>query len=148
MELAYAAKDPAIVYASVQMTTGAIWRSADGGVSYQPRATRTAGTTTAAEYLGDQGWYSNAIWAGDPTDENLVIAGGINLWRSTDGGKTLAEISTWSSHPPSPHADQHIIVAHPGYNGTSNRAVFFGSDGGICTAPISTRSAGRPPRPT
>lgn len=64
-----------------------------------------------------------------------MIAGGIDLWRSTDGGNTLAEISTSSSHPPSPHADQHAIVAHPGYNGTSNRMMFFGSDGGICTAP-------------
>jgi photosystem II stability/assembly factor-like uncharacterized protein len=135
VELAYAAKDPGIVYASVQMTSGAIWRSADGGASYQPRGTRTAGAATAAEYLGEQGWYGNAIWAGDPADENLVIAGGINLWRSTDGGDTLAEISTWWAHPPSPHADQHAIVAHPAYDGTSNRTMFFGSDGGICAAP-------------
>jgi hypothetical protein len=135
VELAYAARNPDIVYASVQMTAGAIWRSADGGASYQPRGTRTVRGATPAEYLGAQGWYGNAIWAGDPTDENLVIAGGIDLWRSTDGGDTLAEISTWWEHPPSPHADQHAIVAHPGYNGTSNRTVFFGSDGGIWSAP-------------
>ena len=41
MELAYAARNPDIVYASVQMTSGVIWRSVDGGASYQPRATRT-----------------------------------------------------------------------------------------------------------
>jgi photosystem II stability/assembly factor-like uncharacterized protein len=135
VELAYAAKNPDIVYASVQMTSGAIWRSEDGGASYQPRATRTVRGATPAEYLGDQGWYGNAIWAGDPTDENLVIAGGIDLWRSTDGGNSLAEISTWWAHPPSPHADQHAIVAHPSYNGTTNRTMFFGSDGGIWSAP-------------
>ena len=134
VELAYAAKDPDIVYASVQMTSGAIWRSEDGGASYQPKGTRGP-DGSAAPYLGDQGWYGNAIWAGDPTDENLLIVGGVNLWRSTDGGDTLAEISTWWSHPPSPHADQHAIVAHPSYDGTSNRTVFFGSDGGICAAP-------------
>jgi photosystem II stability/assembly factor-like uncharacterized protein len=134
VELAYAAKDPDIVYASVQMTSGAIWRSEDGGASYQARGTRGPGGS-AAEYLGDQGWYGNSIWAGDPTDENLLIVGGVNLWRSTDGGDTLAEISTWWSHPPSPHADQHAIVAHPSYDGSSNRTVFFGSDGGVCAAP-------------
>jgi photosystem II stability/assembly factor-like uncharacterized protein len=135
VELAYAARNPDIVYASVQMTSGAIWRSEDGGASYQPRATLTVRGATPAAYLGTQGWYSNAIWAGDPTDENLVIAGGIDLWRSTDGGNSLAEISTWWAHPPSPHADQHAIVAHPSYNGTSNRTMFFGSDGGIWAAP-------------
>ncbi len=134
VELAYAAKDPDIVYASVQMTSGAIWRSEDGGASYQPKGTHALDGSTA-QYLGDQGWYGNAIWAGDPTDENLLIAGGVDLWRSTDGGDTLAEISTWWSHPPSPHADQHAIVAHPSYDGTGNRTVFFGSDGGICAAP-------------
>ena len=113
MELAYAGANPNIVYASVQMTWGAIWRSGDGGASYQPRATLTVRGATPAQYLGNQGWYGNAIWAGDPTDENLVIAGGIDLWRSTDGGNLLAEISTWWAHPPSPHADQHAIVAHP-----------------------------------
>jgi photosystem II stability/assembly factor-like uncharacterized protein len=135
VELAYAARNPDIVYASVQMTSGAIWRSEDGGASYRPRDTHTLRGGTPAEYLGTQGWYGNAIWAGDPTDENLVIAGGIDLWRSTDGGNTLAEISTWWAHPPSPHADQHAIVSHPSYNGTSNRAMFFGSDGGIWAAP-------------
>jgi photosystem II stability/assembly factor-like uncharacterized protein len=133
VELAYAAKDPGIVYASVEMTSGAIWRSDDGGASYQPKAARGP-DGNAAPYLGDQGWYGNAIWAGDPTNENLLIVGGVDLWRSTDGGDRLAEISTWWAHPPSPHADQHAIVAHPSYDGTSNRTVFFGSDGGICAA--------------
>lgn len=135
VELAYAAKNPDIVYASVEMISGAIWRSEDGGASYQPRGTRTVRGADPVPYLGNQGWYGNAIWAGDPTDENLVIVGGIDLWRSTDGGNSLAEISTWSAHPPSPHADQHAIVAHPAYDGTSNRTVFFGNDGGICSAP-------------
>jgi hypothetical protein len=133
VELAYAVKNPDIVYASVQMISGAIWCSADGGASYQPKGTRAL-DGSAAPYLGGQGWYGNAIWAGDPTNENLLITGGINLWRSTDGGDTLAEISTWWAHPPSPHADQHAIVAHPSYDGASNRMVFFGSDGGICAA--------------
>jgi hypothetical protein len=132
VELAYAAHDPAIVYASVQASHGEIWRSCDGGRTYQRRRTLTS-SGAPAPYLGDQGWYDNAIWAGDPTDADLVVVGGINLWRSTDGGDELAEISTWWD-PRSAHADQHAIVAHPAYDGVGNRTVFFGNDGGLFQA--------------
>ena len=77
-----------------------------------------------------QGWYNNVIWAGDPINADLVIVGGINLWRSLDGGKTVARISSWSSDQ-SAHADQHVIVADPEYDGVNNWRVFFGNDGGI-----------------
>jgi photosystem II stability/assembly factor-like uncharacterized protein len=145
VELTYAAADPDVVYASVQMAYGEIWRSTDGGTTFQPRRTRTA-SGAAAPYLGDQGWYDNAVWAGDPTDADLVVVGGINLWRSTDGGNTLAEISTWQAHPDSSHADQHVIVAHPGYDGASNRTIFVGNDGGVCRAPdLAAVGNGNPP---
>jgi photosystem II stability/assembly factor-like uncharacterized protein len=132
VELTYSAKNPNLIYASVQMANGEIWRSTNGGRSYQPRATLDA-NGEPAPYLGDQGWYDNVIWAGDPTDEKLVIVGGIDLWKSVDGGDTLNEISTWW-HSQSVHADHHVIVSHPGYDGVSNRAVFFGNDGGVFKA--------------
>ena len=132
VELAYARKNPNIVYAAVQGEGGSLWQSTDGGRTYlQRNALGTDGR--AAEWLGDQGWYGNVLWAGDPTDEQLVILGGINLWRSSDGGNTLAEISTWWDGD-SVHADHHAIVAHPGYDGVNNRSVFFGNDGGIFKA--------------
>jgi len=132
VELAYSVKDPQVVYASMEAAHGEIWRSADGGKSYQRRATLDS-NGDPAPYLGDQGWYDNTIWCGDPTDENLLVVGGINLWRSTDGGDTLAEISTWWD-PGSVHADQHAIVSHPAYDGVSNRTVLFGNDGGVFQA--------------
>jgi hypothetical protein len=61
-----------------------------------------------------------------------VIVGGIDLWRSTDGGNKLVPISTWWE-PKSVHADQHCIVSSPKYNGTTNRTVFIGNDGGVFT---------------
>jgi hypothetical protein len=132
VELTYAVKDPAIIYASVQMEQGEIWASLDGGKTYQQRQTKLS-DGTSPQYLGDQGWYDNAIWAGDPTDENLVIVGGIDLWRSADGGNTLVPISTWWASG-SAHADHHAIVSHPAYDGTTTRTVFFGNDGGIFKA--------------
>jgi photosystem II stability/assembly factor-like uncharacterized protein len=132
VELAYARKNPNVVYASVQGQTGELWRSTDGGKTYQRRRALGSDGKPAA-FLGDQGWYGNVLWAGDPTDENLVLVGGINLWRSTNGGDTMAEISTWWDSR-SAHADHHAIVAHPAYDGVNNRCVFFGNDGGIYKA--------------
>jgi photosystem II stability/assembly factor-like uncharacterized protein len=132
VEVAFAVKNPSIVYASVQMNGGEIWRSTDGGKTYAKRnAARPDGTD--ADHLGDQGWYGNVMWAGDPTNENLIVVGGVDLWRSTDGGNTLQDISTWWD-PRSAHADHHAIVAHPKYDGMANRTVFFGNDGGVFRA--------------
>lgn len=144
VELAYARRDPRVVYASVQTTTGEIWRSTDGGRNYERREVRDP-DGRRAKFLGDQGWYDNVLWAGDPTDENFLLVGGINLWRSTDGGNTLAEITTWWDGR-SVHADQHAIVSHPGYDGTSNRTVFIGNDGGVFKA-VDIKATGTEPRP-
>jgi hypothetical protein len=127
--LTYARQDPSIVYASVDNNLGEIWRSNDGGRTYVRRNNQTA-SGQPATYLGKQGWYDNTIWAGDPTNANLVIVGGIDLWRSMDGGNTLVDISTWWDTR-SAHADHHAIVSHPAYDGVTNKTVFFGNDGGI-----------------
>jgi hypothetical protein len=144
VELAYAAADCAVVYASVEAAHGEIWRSRDGGESYELRQTVDAGGTPAP-YLGDQGWYDNVIWAGDPTDSDLVVVGGVNLWRSQDAGDHLAEISTWWASPDSAHADQHALVAHPAYDGNSNRTIFVGNDGGVYMGDLA--SVGTEPAP-
>lgn len=130
IELTYAAQDPSIVYASIDVNAGEIWRSTNGGKSYTRRNNLNAANNSPVNYLGEQGWYDNVIWAGDPTNSNLVIVGGIDLWKSLDGGNTLIDISTWWEKT-SAHADHHCIVSHPKYNGSSNKTVFFANDGGI-----------------
>ncbi len=148
IELTYARKNPAVVYASVQGADnapgGELWRSSDGGKTYQRRAALDA-DGNPAPFLGGQGWYDNVVWAGDPTNADLVLIGGVNLWRSTDGGQTMAEISTWWDGR-SAHADHHAIVAHPQYNGASNHTVFFGNDGGVYRAD-DIRVLGSEPQP-
>ena len=129
VELAYSLKDPDIVYASIQVNNGEIWRSTDGGKTYRKRKSLNADGDPAM-YLGGQGWYDNTIWAGDPSDSNLVIVGGIDLWRSTNGGTLLSKISDWRENK-SAHADHHAIVSHPDFDGNSNKVVFFGNDGGV-----------------
>lgn len=72
----------------------------------------------------------------DPTDANHLVVGGLDLYRSTNGGVTWTKISNWANnmyygYPSVPHADHHIIIADPGYNGTTNRKIYNGNDGGI-----------------
>ena len=70
-----------------------------------------------------QGDYDNVI-AVDPTDPNRLWVGGVDLFRSDDGGKTLTVASDWLADPtdgtPYTHADQHVIVFDPAYNGSTN----------------------------
>ena len=128
VELAYAPSNPSIVYVSAERNNGEIWKSTDGGQSFT--VITTDGSGSDQNHLGEQGWYDNAIWV-DPSNANRLVVGGIDLFRSTDGGVTLEKFSTWWQSPLSAHADQHSIVAHPQFNGSDNFTVFVGNDGGV-----------------
>ncbi|MDX2036901.1 MAG: hypothetical protein SFX72_09630 [Isosphaeraceae bacterium] len=131
VELTFARKRDAgnkiVAYASVDRNQGSVYRSNDGGKTWTLR-------NETSLYLSSQGWYDNTIWADDPLNNNLVIVGGVDLYRSSTGGTTFAKISQWYSAPLSAHADHHAIVSHPQYDGVRNRTVFFGNDGGIYKA--------------
>ncbi|WP_444996531.1 hypothetical protein [Aliikangiella sp. IMCC44359] len=127
IELAYAPSNPNIVYASIDKNSGEIWKSSDGGQSYSL-------VNSGKNFLGSQGWYANALWI-DPFNENQIIVGGLDLWKSNDSGNTLNKISRWWLAPSSAHADHHFILEHPDYDGINNNQVYFANDGGIYTAP-------------
>lgn len=131
VQVCYAAANSTTVFASVVASPSQIWRSTDGGQTYASRGATSGGQP--ANFLGGQGWYDNVIWAGDPTNADLLLVGGIDLWQSTDGGDTLTPINTWWSDQ-SAHADHHAIVAGPDYDGVHNRRVYFGNDGGVYRA--------------
>jgi photosystem II stability/assembly factor-like uncharacterized protein len=87
----------------------------------------------------NQGWYDNTI-AVDPADPNRVWTGGVDLFRSDDGGRNWGVASYWwfgagvdgtAQDPNYVHADQHAIAFHPGYNGTTNKTMFVANDGGV-----------------
>ena len=132
VELAYAKSDPEIVYAQAYIQSsgdGKLFRSTDGGKTY---ALKNGSYARFPERGGR--WY-NALWV-DPTNANTLVVGAFNLWRSTNGGTNLEQISDRNRHPLTPyhdsvHCDHHVIVNHPDYNGTSNTIVYFGNDGGI-----------------
>jgi hypothetical protein len=108
---------------------GEIWRSANIGVTWQRRNTGLNYLVTSKG--NNQGNYDNALWVA-PDDEDVVVFGGIDLWRSTNGGTTSVQISRWQDYHDgtSAHGDQHAIVHHPDY-GTNNTTIYVGNDGGI-----------------
>jgi photosystem II stability/assembly factor-like uncharacterized protein len=126
VEIAYSRSNPTVVFASVDNNNGEVYASTDGGQTYSLRSTGYA-------YLNGQGWYANALWV-DPITTNNVLVGGLDIWRSTDGGVTFTQISQWFSEPNSAHADHHVIVNNPAYNGTTVKTVFCGDDGGVYRA--------------
>jgi hypothetical protein len=90
-------------------------------------------STTGNNSTGGQGWYDNVI-AVDPLDSNRVWTGGVDLFRSDDGGANWGQASHWwaaSTNPRFVHADNHTIVFHPQYDGTNNKTMFVGNDGGV-----------------
>jgi photosystem II stability/assembly factor-like uncharacterized protein len=128
VELTYARANPMVVYASVDNNNGELYRSDDGGRRY---ALKTTGTNYLASLGYSQGWYDNLVWAGARNDPELVVFGGVELFRSPNGGVTADQITKWDDFPVSPHSDQHAMIAHPLFNGTTNRTVFLANDGGI-----------------
>lgn len=79
------------------------------------------------------GWYCNVI-AVDPVNPNVVWAAGVDLLRSDNAGQDWGIASYWwaaGQDPSFVHADQHAIVFHPDFDGTSNTRMFTASDGGI-----------------
>lgn len=124
VEVAYARSTPSIVWASVEdVNQGSIYRSTDGGVTFS--FIRTVG------HLAFQGGYDNAIWV-NPVDPNHVLAGGVTLSETQDGG------NSWRTVGFAMHVDYHAIVGHPGFDNAANRTVFFGNDGGLFKATLDS----------
>lgn len=175
--LAIAPSNPSIIYAlSASNQPGertwqallAVWRSDADGDAGSWRAQASASTPdrltplmltnlstveqeicfNIASHALTMGWYCNTI-AVDPVDPEKVWVGGVDLFRSDDGGRTFGLASYWWSEPgkapPFVHADQHVIVFHPDYDGVTNSTVYFANDGGIfrTTTPHKPVAKGR-----
>jgi len=122
-----------------------IAKSADGGTTWQatndatPVLTLPTATDTsipANDFTRGQSFYDLIIEA-DPQDDNTLYIGGIDLFKSTNGGTSWTQISKWSNNNnmaalqvSQVHADQHEIVFNP-FNNYSTGQMMFGNDGGI-----------------
>jgi trimeric autotransporter adhesin len=100
-----------------------IYKSTNGGANWAA----TTGQPTAG-WGGGQTWYNLAV-AIDPSNPNNCIVGTLDAWKTTNGGTSWSQISTWVGTTPVNqyvHADIHNITW---YDGGSK--LLFGCDGGI-----------------
>jgi photosystem II stability/assembly factor-like uncharacterized protein len=104
-----------------------VYRSIDGGSTWTLRSNPISGTCpNFTSILAGQGWYASSI-AVDPSNATTVYAGGLDLWKSTDGAATWERKSQWNLDPPDPryvHADIHALE----WRGTR---LLVGNDGGM-----------------
>jgi hypothetical protein len=123
IELAYARSAPGVVYAATSTSNQLrVWRSANGGQTYVQQ--------TAGGVVSILSNYSGGIWV-DPTNAARLVIGGLDAYRSTNSGASWTKISAWASYPNSAHADQHMMLEHPAFDGVTNNTVYFANDGGV-----------------
>ena len=148
VETAFAPSNGAVVYASVDLDGGSIYRSTNAGQTF---VEVYDGAVDSLNPLGGQGWSDNLL-AVSPTDENFVLWGGVDLYRSINGAAAFTKFSAWQyqsiTGATSAHADHHYAVPHPGFNGASNTTFFFANDGGIFRADDVTTAGNNPPTMT
>lgn len=98
-------------------------------------AKRSNNNSASDKYMELQGGY-NMMLAVHPTNPNFVLAGGVNLFRSTDGFQTKENVTfvggissddTYTDDDGVSHADNHSFSFDP----TNANRVLIGSDGGI-----------------
>ncbi|MFC2113967.1 PKD domain-containing protein [Bacteroidota bacterium] len=106
------------------------YRSTDGGASFTEMSTspNILGWATNGNDLRGQGWYDLSI-AVSPVHKNLVFCGGVNIWKTTNGGTSWTLNAHWYGGGGAPwvHADIHDMRFHP----LSPYSLYVGSDGGI-----------------
>ncbi len=110
--LAWSTVDPDVVYAVVEAANeqGGIFRSSNGGVTWERRTTYNGGAM-----------YYAAIFA-DPFDVDRIYVMDVNIQVSDDGGRTLASLGGRSKH-----VDNHVIWVDP----HDADHYLVGNDGGV-----------------
>jgi len=106
-----------------------IYKSTNSGTGFTSMATspNLLGWNANGGDAGGQGWYDLAIECSG-TDANTLWVGGVNIWKSTNGGATWTCNAHWtgSGGLPYVHADVHCLTWIP-----SNNSLYVGCDGGV-----------------
>ncbi len=132
--------DTNVVYLGMVANSGLIYKSTDGGTSF------TAMKTTVPPYLtyydnlstsSGQGDYNFGIGV-DRVNANILYLVAHNVWKSTDGGATWAQLTNWYAKV---HTDMHQVIVSPYNTGQvwdmNDGGVWLSTDGGNNWVPKS-----------
>ncbi len=102
------------VWTIVESKERGLYRSDDGGATWE--------LLSDDAKLLQRPWYYSHVFA-DPQDPETVWVLNAKAWKSTDGGRTFAQVTT-------PHGDNHDIWIDP----NNPQRMVEGNDGGACVS--------------
>ncbi|MBL0175274.1 MAG: T9SS type A sorting domain-containing protein [Ignavibacteria bacterium] len=109
-EIALSPSKPSVLYAcfaNASYEPAFIEGSGNGGVDWITGTIPTNTDGALSSYMNTQGWYDNTI-AVNPGNELLIYVGGVDSYKSSNGGATWAKMSSWQTlAAPYVHADIH-----------------------------------------
>ena len=114
-----------------------LYRSTDSGVNFTKMSVTVREQKTGSDgnpftqitpnyniMESNQAWFDLAI-AVDPENANILYAGCLNIWKSSDGGNSFNKLNNWyDSNEAYTHADIHTMKFFDG-------ALFAATDGGL-----------------
>ena len=133
IELAVAPSNANVVYAVASSGSNIAWfrKTTNGGSSWTtvtvPNYVSQSCTQDSQDFARGQAWYDLIVEV-HPTNSNIAIVGGIDLYKTTNGGSSWGLISYWTGACDTyVHADQHAIQFSP----VNANTAIFGNDGGV-----------------
>lgn len=140
LELACAPSNSDVIYMVTQSSStynaNAVRRSTNGGSSWSS-LTNPSDAVGGSNFCRGQAWYDISLVV-DPNDDDVAYMGGIDLYKTTDGGSNWTQVSHWygGGGYPEVHADQHLALYYP----NSSDTILFGNDGGVYISENATSS--------
>ena len=140
IQLAVSEDAPSVVYAVAANSSSGlegIYKSTNSGASFSSVFTGSDGSLLgyrcdATGANEGQGWYDLCL-AVDPNDADIIYLGGVNTFKSADGGNSWSNVNRWTSggsygscNTDEVHADKHYLAFQ---NGSST--LFECNDGGL-----------------
>lgn len=131
IEIACAPSNSNYIYAIAQGNSTnrarVVMKSTNAGSSWSNISVPTS-VSASDTFTGTQAWY-NLLLSVDQRHADSVIMGGIDIYKTTNGGTSWSQITQWSgsSYKQPIHSDQHIAA----FRRNSKDTLLIGQDGGL-----------------
>ncbi|MFN0275378.1 MAG: T9SS type A sorting domain-containing protein, partial [Chitinophagales bacterium] len=96
------------------------------GVYYSNNAGDSWTLIDNANIVSYQGWFAKGLLI-NANDEDEILAGGVELFKSTDGGNSFTQITTYTGPDSYVHPDHHGLISNP----LDPEKVYDINDGGL-----------------